>query len=121
MEIQVEMIQKQIQAKDSPLKVAETRLLKRTGSSQPCVKSCNDKPHQVLVREVRDLHKSSQFLKNQLDENSQYMNSLKVNKKTLEEDIRIKTYSILIDKMKCMAQLRTCFPYRVKTSRIITI
>jgi len=114
------MLQKQIQAKDSPSKVAESRLLKRNGSGRPCIESCNDKPNQALVNEVHELRESSKALKTELDNTMQNMDSLKASKKTLEEDIRIKTYSILIDKMKCMAQLRRTFPFRVKTSRILT-
>jgi len=112
------MLQKQIQAKDSPSKVAESRLLKRSG--RPRIESCNDKANQALVNEVHELHESSKALNIELDNTMKNMDSLKATKKTLEEDIRIKTYSILIDKMKCMTQLRRTFPFKVKTSRILT-
>lgn len=118
MEIQTEMIEKQIQVKDSSLKVAETRLKTRT--ARPGIESCNDKPHTLIVKEINDLHENSKLLQDKLEKTLQHLNTLKESKKKLEEDIRIKNFSILVDKMKCMSALRRIFPFRPKNSRILS-
>lgn len=118
LDLQTEMIQKQIQVKDSSLKVAETRVKTRT--ARPGIESCNDKPHTLLVKEINDLHQNTKLLKAKLEKTLQHSNNLNETKKKLEEDIRIKNYSILVDKMKCMATLRRIFPYKPKTSRILS-
>lgn len=118
MELQTEMIQKQIQAKDFPLKVAETRL--KTRAARPDIESCNDNPHTLLVKEINDLHENSKLLQDKFENTMQQLKTLKETKQTLEENIRIKKFSILVDKMKCMAALRRIFPFKAKTSRIIS-
>jgi len=118
LELQIEMIKKQIQAKDFPLKVAESRL--KTRASRPDIESCNDKPHTSLVKEINDLHENTKLLQEKLKKTTKQLENLKENKKKLEENIRIKKFSILMDKTKCMAALRRLFPFKVKTSRIIS-
>ena len=118
LELQTEMIQKQIQVKDSSLKVAETRL--KTRAARPAIESCNDDPHTLLVKEINDLHRNINLLQEKLQNTMHQLSSLHETKKKLEEDIRIKNFSILVDKMKCMAALRRIFPYKPKTSRVLT-
>jgi len=119
LELQTDMIQKQIQAKDTSLKVGETRLKTRTGRP-PGIESCNDSPHTLLVKEINDLHENTKLLQEKLGKTLQLLNCLYDTKTKLEEDIRIKSYSILVDKMKCMAALRQIFPFKPKTSRILS-
>jgi len=118
LELQTEMIQKQIQAKDSSLKVGETRL--KTRAARPAIESCNDNPHTLLVKEINDLHENTKLLQEKLEKTMQHLKSLNETKTKLEEDIRIKSYSILVDKMNCLAALRRIFPFKPKTSRILS-
>lgn len=54
-----------IQAKEGPLKLAETRLENRT--TRPHVELCTDLPLEGLIDEVEALRKSIQMLEDKLD------------------------------------------------------
>jgi len=119
LELQADMIQKQIQAKDSSLKLGETRLKTRTARPSG-IESCNDNPHTLIVKEINDLHENTKLLQEKLGKTLELLKTLNETKTKLEEDIRIKSYSILVDKMKCMNALRRIFPFKPKTSRILS-
>merc|ERR1712218_776951 len=88
-------VKSNIQAKESPLKLAETRLAKR--SKRPEVEACNDSPHGKLTEEVAELMQNI--------------------KQKLESDIKVKSNSLLIDQQKCMSMRRT-LPYNIVATRI---
>jgi len=120
MQLQTEMIQKQIQSKNPPLKRAESRLEKLASNKQG-IETCNDNPPGSIVKQFNKMHESVKLLQNNLTTTMRTIDTLVQKKKALEEAIRTKTFTILIDKTKCMSGLRGYFPYRVKTSRVITI
>merc|ERR1711934_1026369 len=88
-------------AKQGPLKVAQTRLKKR--SHRPDVESCNDPTHNRLLDEVSALNQSVILLE------------LISNRQRLENDLRVKENSISIDQSKCMT-LRVNFPFNIRCS-----
>lgn len=120
MQLQTEMIQKQLKSKTPLLKLAESRLEKLAGDKHG-IETCNDNSPGSIVKQVNKLNESVKLLQDNLATNIQTIDTLVQTKKALEEAIRTKTFSILIDKTKCMSNLRGYFPFRVKTSRVITI
>eukprot|EP00090_Calanus_glacialis_P024939 TRINITY_DN38730_c0_g1_i1.p1 TRINITY_DN38730_c0_g1~~TRINITY_DN38730_c0_g1_i1.p1 ORF type:complete len:181 (+),score=25.24 TRINITY_DN38730_c0_g1_i1:43-543(+) len=114
MERYIERVKKAIVAKEPPLKVAETRLSKRT--KRPEVEACNDTPHSKLLEEVSELKESIRQLETKLKESEESLNDLNGVKAKLEEDIKVKKNSLLIDQQKCMSMRRT-LPYNIVVTR----
>ena len=96
-----------IAAKDPPLRVAQTRLKKRT--RRPEVEACNDTPHNKLIEEVAELAQSIKLLEDKLHEGNEALQDLLRNKQRLEKDIKTKKNSLLIDQQKCMS-MRSQYP-----------
>lgn len=86
--------------KEAPLKVAHTRLDKR--SIRPNVELCRDPVQYRLVGEVGEINYSVDRLKMRLAEAQATLNSLLRNKEILEDDIEVKTNSLFIDRDQCM-------------------
>ena len=114
METYMKRLRNNIAEKDPPLKVAQTRLKKRT--RRPEIEHCNDAPHHKLITEVAELENCIKHLTDKLDEANNALQDLIKNKQKIEEDIRVKKNSLLIDQQKCMS-LRRSFPYSVVTTR----
>jgi len=110
----LERLKGNIAAKDPPLRVAQTRLKKRT--RRPEVEACNDTPHQKLLEEVCEIAQSIKLLEDKLAEGNEAFSDLLRNKQRLEKDIKVKKNSLLIDQQKCMS-MRRSFPYNVVATR----
>jgi len=110
----IERLKGNIAAKDPPLRVAQTRLKKRT--RRPEVEACNDTPHQKLLEEVCEIAQSIKLLEDKLSEANEALSDLLRNKQRLEKDIKVKKNSLLIDQQKCMS-MRRSFPYNVVATR----
>jgi tektin-3 len=110
----IERVKNNIALKDLNLKVAQTRLKKRT--RRPEVGACNDTPHTKLIEEVAELAQSIKLLEDKLHEANEALQDLFRNKQRLEKDIKTKKNSLLIDQQKCMSMRRT-FPYSVVATR----
>ncbi|EDO40681.1 predicted protein [Nematostella vectensis] len=86
--------------KEAPLKVAHTRLDKR--SIRPNVELCRDPVQYRLVGEVGEINTSIDRLRMRLAEAQASMQALLRNKENLEDDIEVKTNSLFIDRDQCM-------------------
>ena len=93
-----------------PLKLAQTRLKKRM--RRPDVELCNDEPHQHLTMEVKELQESIRMLENKLEEGNKALAEMLKNRERLEQNIKVKKNSLLIDQQKCMT-MRRHFPFIV--------
>ena len=99
-----------ILAQDPPLKVAQTRLKKRIG--RPEVENCNDEAHCRLIQMVGEVQENIKLLEAKYEEARQADEVMKKSKEQLEQDIKVKKNSLLIDTQKCMTKRRT-FPFNV--------
>lgn len=90
-----------ISEKEAPLKVAHTRLDKR--SIRPNVELCRDPVQYRLVGEVGEINTSIDRLRMRLAEAEASMQALVRNKENLEDDIDVKTNSLFIDRDQCMS------------------
>ncbi|MGH0144670.1 UNVERIFIED_CONTAM: hypothetical protein FKN15_029643 [Acipenser sinensis] len=106
-EMLIEALKKAIQDKESPLKVAHTRLDERT--RRPNVELCRDSTQLRLVSEVREIDDTIQRLRERLWEAEKTLQMLVNTKVTLEHDLSIKANSLFIDQEKCMS-MRKSFP-----------
>ncbi|XP_066560481.1 tektin-3 isoform X2 [Amia ocellicauda] len=106
-EMLIEALKKSIRDKESPLKVAQTRLEERT--RRPNVELCRDNPHHRLVTEVREIEDTVQKLKERLRDAEHTLQTLVHTKVSLEHDLSVKANSLFIDQEKCMG-MRKSFP-----------
>ncbi|XP_059088321.1 tektin-B1-like [Tigriopus californicus] len=84
-----------IQAKEGPLKLAETRLENRT--TRPHVELCTDLPLEGLIDEVEALKKSIHMLEDKLDHSRETLSSLQAHLRDLNEDFNRKSQALSID------------------------
>ncbi|XP_018600977.2 tektin-3 [Scleropages formosus] len=103
----IEALKKAIREKESPLKVAQTRLEERT--RRPNVELCRDNPHHRLVSEVREIEDTVAQLRERLQVAEGTLQSLVKTKAALEHDLSIKANSLFLDQEKCMGMRKT-FP-----------
>ena len=103
-------IKNAIMAQDPPLKVAQTRLKKRI--RRPEVENCNDEAHTRLIQMVAEIQENIKLLEAKYEDARQADEVMKKSKEQLDQDIRVKKNSLLIDMQKCMSMRRT-FPYSV--------
>ncbi|XP_037133764.1 tektin-3 [Syngnathus acus] len=106
-EMVIESLKKALRDKESPLKVAQTRLEERT--RRPNVELCRDNPYHRLVEEVREIEDTIRKLQERLLEAEGSLQSLLRTKVTLEHDLSIKANSLFLDQEKCMS-IRKTFP-----------
>ncbi|XP_053131632.1 tektin-4 [Hemicordylus capensis] len=97
--------------KETPLKVAQTRLYDR--SFRPNVDLCRDAAQFRLISEVEELTASIAALKKQLLEAEQSLRNLEDSRMSLEKEIAVKANSLFIDRQKCMAH-RARYPTVLK-------
>ena len=114
MERCVNRIQSAIVAQDPPLKLAQTRLKKR--SRRPEVENCADDPHFKLVESVNEIAQCIKLLESKLEEAGKAHQELLDIKARLESEMRVKKNSLLIDQQKCMSKRRT-FPFIPHSTR----
>ncbi|XP_058013875.1 tektin-4 [Ahaetulla prasina] len=107
----IEALKQAIKDKETPLKVAQTRLYDR--SFRPNVDLCRDTAQFRLVSEVEELTESIDSLKKKLLESEQSLRNLEDSRMHLEKEIAVKTNSLFIDRQKCMAH-RTKYPTILK-------
>jgi len=100
MENNIRDLRMAIAEKEAPLKVAHTRLDKR--SIRPNVELCRDPVQYRLVGEVGEINTSIDRLRMRLAEAEASMQALIRNKENLEDDIEVKTNSLFIDRDQCM-------------------
>ncbi|XP_004270235.1 tektin-5 [Orcinus orca] len=100
------LLERSIMAKESPLKVAQTRLECRT--RRPCVELCRDMPQFKLMSEVCTINDTMQTLKLRLRETQDTQQLLVMTKCRLEHELAMKANTLCIDK-KCMGMRKT-FP-----------
>ncbi len=86
--------------KENPLKLAHTRLDKR--SRRPGIELCADAPQYRLVSEVGEINASVDRLRQRLAESQRQLENLAQRKATLEDDINTKTNTIFLDRDQCM-------------------
>ena len=114
MEKCIERLKNAMAAQDPPLKLAQTRLKKRL--RRPEVELCNDEPHMKLTEGVREILECIKLLENKLQEaNTSLADLFKIREK-LEQNIKVKKNSLLIDQQKCMAKRKT-FPFSVMCNK----
>ena len=114
MERHIERIKGNIAAKDPPLRVAQTRLKKRT--LRPEVENCADEVYHYLVEEVKEISKFIRLLETKNEEAKATHRELLKNVEKMENDLKTKKNSLLIDQQKCMS-IRRNFPFLVVSSR----
>ncbi|XP_026560414.1 tektin-4 [Pseudonaja textilis] len=107
----IEALKQAIKDKETPLKVAQTRLYDR--SFRPNVDLCRDAAQFRLISEVEELTESIDSLKKKLLESEQSLQNLEDSRMHLEKEIAVKTNSLFIDRQKCMAH-RTKYPTILK-------
>ncbi|XP_042294189.1 tektin-4 [Sceloporus undulatus] len=100
-----------IKDKETPLKVAQTRLYDR--SFRPNIDLCKDAAQFRLVSEVGELTASIEALKEKLEGSEQALVNLEATRMNLEKEIAVKANSIFIDRQKCMAH-RARYPTVLK-------
>jgi len=101
---------------DPPLRVAQTRLKKR--SKRPEVENCADEAYLYLVDEVKVISSSIKKLENKLNEAKSAHNNVSKQVERMEKNLKIKKNSLLIDQQKCMSMRRT-FPFIVVSTRYV--
>jgi len=100
-------LQRAIEEKERPTKVAETRLDERT--RRPNLELCRDPAQLQLVHEVKNLQMTLAHLRSRLQEEQEALQRLVTTRANLEHEIRTKANSIFIDQEKCMGMRKT-FP-----------
>uniref|UniRef100_A0A3Q3A3N0 Tektin n=2 Tax=Kryptolebias marmoratus TaxID=37003 RepID=A0A3Q3A3N0_KRYMA len=106
-EMLIESLKRALRDKESPLKVAQTRLEERT--RRPNIELCRDNPHHRLVSEVREIEDTIRKLQERLMEAENTLQTLVRTKVTLEHDLSIKGHSLFLDQDRCMS-IRKSFP-----------
>ncbi|KAG8145442.1 hypothetical protein E2320_011975, partial [Naja naja] len=107
----IEALKQAIKDKETPLKIAQTRLYDR--SFRPNVDLCRDTAQFRLISEVEELTESIDALKKKLLESEQSLRNLEDSRMHLEKEIAVKTNSLFIDRQKCMAH-RSKYPTILK-------
>uniref|UniRef100_A0A8C5PY12 Tektin n=1 Tax=Leptobrachium leishanense TaxID=445787 RepID=A0A8C5PY12_9ANUR len=103
----VSILNQAIKDKETPMKVAQTRLYQRT--ARPNVELCRDPVQFRLIGEVGELTDSVDVLKQKLEAAEQCLRNLEDTRMSLEKDIVNKANSLFIDREKCMTH-RTRYP-----------
>ncbi|XP_077173082.1 tektin-4 [Paroedura picta] len=100
-EYNIAALKQAIKDKETPLKVAQTRLYDR--SFRPNVELCRDAAQFRLISEVGELTESIEALKKKLLDSEQSLRNLEDTRMNLEKEIAVKANSLFIDRQKCMA------------------
>ncbi|ESN98160.1 hypothetical protein HELRODRAFT_187311 [Helobdella robusta] len=96
----IELLRVSIREKDSPLQLAQTRLVTRL--RRPNMETCKDSAQHRLVGEVYEINESVDILRAKLRQSENALQHLLKTKLSLEHDLDIKNNSIVIDREKCL-------------------
>jgi len=107
LEKHMDIIKKGIEDKAPSLKVAQTRLERRT--HRPDIELCRDEAQFRLVSEIQDTNEVLEQLQRKLGEVEAAHQQLLKTKACLEHDLKIKANSLFIDREKCLG-MRKSFP-----------
>ncbi|KAL4223750.1 Tektin 1 [Mactra antiquata] len=105
MEENIARLQKAIQDKEQPMKLAQTRLDTRT--QRPNVELCRDPVQYRLIEEVNEIESSVAGLQSRLADAEASLKGLIRNQLSLEEDIEIKSNTLFIDEVECMGMRKS--------------
>ena len=114
MERSLNILRKTINALDPPLKMAQTRLKKR--SLRPEIENCADEVYHVLVDQVKMIVECIKLLETKRKEADAANLDLMDNIQKMESDLRTKKNSIMIDQQRCMSK-RKIFPYNILSTQ----
>lgn len=103
----IAQIKRAIAEKDSPMRVAHTRLDERT--RRPNIELCRDPTQLRLVDEVSTIDTTINVLMARLKEAENTLQGLVNTRAALEHDLNTKANSLFIDQEKCMGMRKT-FP-----------
>lgn len=101
MQNNVDNLKAAIAEKENPLKLAHTRLDKR--SRRPGIELCADAPQYRLVSEVGEINASVDRLRQRMAEAQRQLQNLAQQRAALEDDINTKTNTLFLDRDQCMA------------------
>lgn len=101
----ISRLQKAIEDKEQPMKLAQTRLDTRT--QRPNVELCRDPVQYKLIEEVHEIEGSVAGLAARLDEAGSSLKGLIRNQLSLEEDIDTKSNTLFIDEVECMGMRKS--------------
>ncbi|GBP33535.1 Tektin-3 [Eumeta japonica] len=107
LEKSIELLNKAVEDKLQPMKVAHTRLQART--NRPSIEKCRDDAQNRLVKEVCDLREAIETLKKKLTTAEGTHQTLLGVRAGLEADLRNKTTTLFIDRDQCMG-IRRGYP-----------
>ncbi|WAR03518.1 TEKT1-like protein [Mya arenaria] len=105
MEENIARLQKAIQDKEAPMKLAQTRLDTRT--ERPNVELCRDPVQYRLIDEVHEINCSVSQLQERLAQAEASLKGLIRNQLSLEEDIDVKSNTLFIDEVECMGMRKS--------------
>jgi len=94
-----------IQAKEAPMKVAQSRL--ETRQHRPNVELCRDAVQYRLIEEVNEISDSVAQLQARLRDSNSSLKGLVRNQLELEEDIAVKANTLFIDEVECMGMRKS--------------
>ena len=100
MQNNIDHLKMAIAEKENPLKLAHTRLDKR--SRRPGIELCADAPQYGLVAEVGQINTSVERLRQRMAEAERQLQNLAQQRATLEDDINTKTNTLFLDRDQCM-------------------
>ncbi|XP_077574904.1 tektin-4 isoform X2 [Stigmatopora nigra] len=106
-------LQKAIDDKDAPQRVVESRLFQRF--RRPNMELCRDEPQISLEGEVREIDETLASLHQELRDARNSLSNLENVRMALEKDIKCKSYTLFIEREKCMTQ-RKLYPTISKLS-----
>ncbi|XP_046356026.2 tektin-1-like [Haliotis rufescens] len=101
----ISRLMKAIADKESPLKLAQTRLDTRT--NRPNVELCRDHVQYRLIEEVGEIEESVGRLQERLQHSQDSLKGLIRNQLSLEEDIQVKANTLFIDEVECMGMRKS--------------
>ncbi|XP_067936930.1 tektin-3-like [Watersipora subatra] len=99
------LLEKAIQDKVNPLKVATTRLSSRL--HRPNMESCRDAAQVRLIQEVNEIDESIESLTGQIRDTENQLQTLHRKRADLEQDLATKNNTLFIDREKCMGMRKT--------------
>ncbi|KAL4713109.1 hypothetical protein ACJJTC_004495 [Scirpophaga incertulas] len=103
----LELLNKAVEDKLRPLKVAHTRLQART--NRPHLEKCRDEAQNRLVKEVCELQETMETLRSKVVRAEGTHQTLLGVRASLEADLRAKSSALFIDRDQCMG-LRRGYP-----------
>ncbi|XP_064651656.1 tektin-1-like [Lineus longissimus] len=105
MEENIAVLEKNIADKEAPMKLAQTRLDIRQG--RPNVELCRDAVQYRLIEEVHQINASVESLRDALVKSNASLKGLVRRQLELEEDIQIKSNTLMIDDVQCMGMRKS--------------